>query len=116
MQEKNNHRNKAKLWEAFAQGDEVAFQRLFELWYTELLFFGLRINMNQAVVKDRIQDVFFDLWNKRQQLPKVKNHNAYVKQILKRKILKAVEKKEKQKKLSPIKPVVSFSYETLLIQ
>ena len=116
----NNHSKNTEdtiLWNQICKGDEKAFHQLFEKKYRPLMIFGLKIKMDRELVRDLIQDLFLELWNKRFSLPHVENLNAYLKQILKRKIFHASKKQLKvvphDKSLSSEK--VS-SYESLLIE
>lgn len=116
MRKKLDHKEETLLWKGITEGKEESFKKVFEHHYARLLTFGLRVRFDQPLVKDCIQEVFFDIWNKRNQLPPIQNYSAYLIQILRRKVIKAVEKKqhfytEKTADSSSILP-----YESLLIE
>lgn len=97
------------------RGDEQSFDRLFEKHFAPMLIFGLSIRNDKALVKDIIQEVFLDIWDKRKTLPTVQHPRAYLQQILKRKLLKRLRSDGLQTQgetLSGSSP----SYESLLIQ
>ncbi len=98
-----------------ATGDEQSFDRIFEKHFAPLLIFGLTIRNDKALVKDIIQEVFLEVWDKRRKLPAIQHHRAYLQQILKRKLLKRLRSdgvKPHEDALFSTSP----SYESLLIQ
>ncbi len=111
-----NQNELSRLWQGIKEGKEQSFKGLFEYQYADLLRFGLRICFDRALVKDTIQDVFFEIWKKRAQLPVVKNHSAYLKQILKRKLIKKINEKNKKQIAVSNNRRPSESYETELIR
>lgn len=55
----------SELWDLFRAGDEVAYTRLIKK-YSKILFnYGFRICQDKDFLKDCIQDVFLELWNRR---------------------------------------------------
>jgi RNA polymerase sigma factor (sigma-70 family) len=55
----------SELWDLFRAGDEVAYTRFIKK-YSKILFnYGFRICQDKDFLKDCIQDVFLELWNRR---------------------------------------------------
>jgi RNA polymerase sigma factor (sigma-70 family) len=71
-------------WEQMLLGDQKALLELYNNMYFHLIRFGLKINADDELVKDCVNQVFLNLWDKRERLPKVENVNAYVMTSLKR--------------------------------
>lgn len=117
MQKHSKHTEDAILWNQIIEGDEKAFHQLFVQQYKTLMLFGLRIRLDRELVRDMIQDLFLELWKKRSTHPPVNNLDAYLKQVLKRKIYRAVEKQSKViSKDYDSTDAKEFSYETFLIE
>ncbi|MDN5286171.1 MAG: sigma-70 family polymerase sigma factor [Mucilaginibacter sp.] len=55
----------SELWDLFRDGDEVAYTRLIEKYSKPLFNYGYRICQDRDFLKDCIQDVFLELWNRR---------------------------------------------------
>jgi RNA polymerase sigma factor (sigma-70 family) len=53
------------LWDLFRAGDEVAYTRLMQKYSRPLFNYGFRICQDKDFLKDCIQDVFLELWNRR---------------------------------------------------
>ena len=111
-----SHREETQLWEDIAAGKEQAFRLVFEHYHARLYRFGMRYSYDQTLVKDAIQEVFFDLWKQRKQLLPIRNYEAYLTQMLKYKLSKAYKKKKDAQAVnSTNEDAFGLSYETLLI-
>jgi RNA polymerase sigma factor (sigma-70 family) len=53
------------LWDAFRQGDGVAFERMYRQFNPVLINYGLKITPNRALVMDVVHDLFLYLWDHR---------------------------------------------------
>ncbi|WP_428660209.1 RNA polymerase sigma factor [Runella sp.] len=58
----------AQLWSRFKAGDEKAFDQLAELRYRVLFNYATRFTKNRDFIKDCIQDLFLELWERREKL------------------------------------------------
>lgn len=66
------------LWQAFKNGDRTAFEQLYKKYFKDLGRYGLRLNPNKDLVEDAIQDVFIDLWKRKEYLSDVENVKFYL--------------------------------------
>jgi RNA polymerase sigma factor (sigma-70 family) len=66
------------LWSNFKAGNERAYTSLMENLATPLYSYGIRFVNDDDFIKDCIQDVFFELWNRRDRI----NSTDYVKSYL----------------------------------
>jgi RNA polymerase sigma-70 factor (ECF subfamily) len=57
-----------KLVEQIRQDKKGAFEKLFKRYYQQLFLFALRYVPNDEVAEDLVQEMFFNLWNKRHDL------------------------------------------------
>lgn len=53
------------LWMEFLAGDELAFSRLYLLFFDDLLMYGRRVGGDDLIVEDAIQDLFIKLYQKK---------------------------------------------------
>jgi len=111
-----SHSEETQLWEDIATDKEQAFRLVFEHYHSRLYRFGMRYSYDQTLVKDAIQEVFFDLWKQRKQLLPIRNYEAYLTQMLKYKLSKAYKKKKDAQAVNKTNEnTFGHSYETLLI-
>ncbi|OZI09356.1 hypothetical protein BWI93_04135 [Siphonobacter sp. BAB-5385] len=54
-----------ELWSQFRAGDAHAFSELMKRYSRILFRYGSRLSLDEDLIKDCIQDVFFDLWEHR---------------------------------------------------
>lgn len=104
-------------WDRVRKGDEQAFMKMYDAYYQFLYSFGYRIYPDKEMVKDAIHEIYCEIWEKRFDLPEVRNEKSYLFTYLKRKILKEAGMLEKIADLeSTLTDEHAVSYEELLIQ
>ncbi|WP_430972781.1 RNA polymerase sigma factor [Sunxiuqinia rutila] len=80
------------LWDKFQQGDNDALGELFQERFRELYFYGLKLVPVAELVKDTIQDLFTDLWSRKEKVKGIANINAYLIISLRRELLRRASK------------------------
>ncbi|MDN5210878.1 sigma-70 family RNA polymerase sigma factor [Fulvivirgaceae bacterium BMA12] len=94
------------------------FVWIYDTYYDDLYRFGLRLSMNEDMTKDCIQEVFTDLWAKRDKISTISNVKGYLLKHLSRVIYAAITKDEKKKKvdkLFELQNEIIFNYENRLL-
>ena len=71
-------------WDKMRLGDKQALFELYNNMYFHLIRFGLKINADDELVKDCVNQVFLNLWDKRSRLNAVDNVKSYLMTSLKR--------------------------------
>ncbi|MET3112494.1 RNA polymerase sigma factor (sigma-70 family) [Pedobacter sp. CG_S7] len=71
-------------WGKMRLGDKQALFELYNNMYFHLIRIGLKINADDELVKDCVNQVFLNLWDKRERLPAVENVKSYIITSLKR--------------------------------
>jgi RNA polymerase sigma factor (sigma-70 family) len=84
----------AELWLAFKKGDKGAFS-LAIIFYRTLYNYGTKLTPDTNLVEDCIQDLFFEMWRRREFLGETEHVKFYLLKALRRKIY--LEKKSKDK-------------------
>jgi RNA polymerase sigma factor (sigma-70 family) len=105
------------LWKAFRQGDRIAFEQIYRTHIRELYRYGIKIHSDEALVKDTIQNLFVELWNRRAALSSTKNIKYYLFKALRFKLYRTLKSEAyhgQQQKRHCDSEVVA-SYETQLI-
>lgn len=106
-----------RLWSDFRLGNEAAFANLMRVFSKPMYRYGIRFIDNPDFVKDCIQDVFFELWNRREKIRQAENVKAYLFKALRMRIFR-----EKSKWKQPVSIednyqfVVEFDIESNIIQ
>ncbi|WP_233260608.1 RNA polymerase sigma factor [Pedobacter sp. HMWF019] len=76
-----------KFWEQMRLGDKQALFELYNLMYFHLIRYGLKIHPDHELVKDAVNQIFLNIWEKRSRLPQVDHVRSYLMTTLKRCIL-----------------------------
>jgi RNA polymerase sigma factor (sigma-70 family) len=82
----NPHSEDQVLWNAFRAGDETAFGEIAKKYYKGLFSYGIRFSADREFVKDCIQDLFYEMWAKRETLGETGFVKFYLLKSLRRKI------------------------------
>ncbi|MEO0472775.1 MAG: sigma-70 family RNA polymerase sigma factor [Bacteroidota bacterium] len=78
------------LWANFLSGDKDAFGQLYLTYHPLLLHYGIRLSGKRDQAEEQLQVLFMELYEKRQQLPKVKKVRAYLFVAYRRKVLNSL--------------------------
>ncbi len=88
----------AELWERFKSGDEQAFSYIFDTYHIQLFKYGQRFTPDNYLVRDSIQDLFFELARKKEKLSPTDNILFYLLKSLRQKIFANMRKTNKMKR------------------
>lgn len=76
------------LWDSLKEGSNSAFEKIFRLYYPALLNYGLRFHKDDEEIKDCIQILFLNIWERKQFLAASESVKSYLLASLRRLILK----------------------------
>lgn len=100
-------------WELFRQGDERAFRELYERCWKQLYTYAARVMRDREEARDRVQELFIRLWNKRAGLPEVQNPEAYLFRCMKHLVLNQLHSRQiTEKHLKAFERVAAREEET----
>ena len=78
----------AALWDQFRNGSDAAFIQIYEQYFDRLFSYGMRLTLDEALTRDGIQEVFFDLKKLRSKVSATNHIKFYLLKCLKRKLYK----------------------------
>lgn len=82
----SDSRHEVGIWTDLKKGDKRALSHLYTLYFQKLYNYGVRTG-DSSLTEDCIQDLFIELWYKRDSLSEVKNVKGYLFKSLRRKII-----------------------------
>ena len=85
-----------ELWHRFKSGDDDALSKLYNLYVHKLFSYGLKINGDEYLVKDCIQEVFIQLIDKRKTLIPSDSTSIYLFKSLRNKLLEELRSKNRR--------------------
>lgn len=111
-----NNDRLGEAWNKFKEGDFDSLGLLFEIHYQELYYYGIKIVDLPELVKDTIQDLFADVWERRDKMASIHNFKAYLLISLRRELIRRITKIRKESKSEEVSSLqFSFSAEEFLI-
>ncbi len=66
------------LFQEIAQGNRLAFEQFYVKYYQYLCRFALSYEKDTYLVEEKVSDVFYYIWQKREELGKIQNPKVYV--------------------------------------
>ncbi len=81
------------IWASFKSGNREVFEQIFRTHIRVLYKYGNRFTHDTALVEDCIQDLFLDLWRKRQSLGTTDSIKRYLLGSLRRRIIRKLQRK-----------------------
>jgi len=91
---KNVSYTDSQLWSLLKQGNQGAFALLYERNIKEMYNYGIKLTTDHTLIKDVIQDIFIDFWNRRDTLSDVQNVKVYLLTCVRYKISKTLEQNQ----------------------
>ena len=81
------------LWRKSTTGDSKSFEKLYHLTIKPLFSYGLSISGDREITKDAIQELFINLWKKKDEIVISRSVQAYLFTSLRRILLKSKQDK-----------------------
>ncbi|PAU93111.1 hypothetical protein CK503_13155 [Aliifodinibius salipaludis] len=101
-----------ELWKKLCQGNKKALAALFDDYFDALYSYGYRLTPNTDLVRDSIQEVFYNLWKYRKNIDQPDSVEAYLFISLRRQLF---QKKKKMKRREDVnKKYFSEEFDALL--
>ncbi|MCC5929022.1 MAG: sigma-70 family RNA polymerase sigma factor [Cyclobacteriaceae bacterium] len=85
-----------EIWSAFVQGDKEAFAVIYRNSVKNLYNYGMKVSDNSELVEEAIQDLFVELWERRERLSLTDNINFYLLKALRFKIIRLAENEKRR--------------------
>ncbi|MDP4150824.1 MAG: RNA polymerase sigma-70 factor [Bacteroidota bacterium] len=86
------HCDEKSLLISVAQGDEAAFEVLFNQYKNKILFFTRKFLRSESKAEDALQEIFLKVWTCRQQLPEIRNFKTWLNTITRNYLFNALRR------------------------
>ena len=87
-------KNEHIVWQGLRQADTAAFNTLFEMYWEPLFQYAYKILRSKEDAEELVQDLFINIWNKKEQLPEVNSVQAYVHTAMRNRVLNNLAKQK----------------------
>ena len=84
-----------KIWNNLRNGDQKALEEIYRTYFSELYSYGKKLSKDENTVEDCIQELFIELWNRKDKLSETDAIKPYLYVSLKRKIFHTIKKLRK---------------------
>lgn len=102
------------IWQNILDGDHVAYEALYHNYFKKFYNYGKKFTNDAPLIEDSIQEVFMEIWNKREKIKEIDSPNSYFFSAFRFMLL---EKMRQSKRLSKVRSEekVEFSIELQII-
>jgi RNA polymerase sigma factor (sigma-70 family) len=83
-------------WKNLQHGSRSALFELYNVYYEDLYFYGMKIRADDALIRDIIQDIFIDLWTKQTKLPEISAVRPYILRMMRNKAIDEIKKHDQR--------------------
>lgn len=85
---RNSPQSDAQLFAAFQKGDKRAFEKIYQSYFSALVFYGFKVCPDKLLVENAIQDLFVELWRRREFISEVANLKFYLIKSLRNQLIR----------------------------
>ncbi len=110
--DKYNHITDLELISRISRNDSSAFDELYDRYWKKLYLFGFKIFRDDEVCRDIVQEVFLDIWRRRDEL-KIQHVASYMHQMTKYQLAKHIRRTKIKKSYLDIMNEVRFVHHVL---
>lgn len=80
--------NDIQMWRHLKDGDELAFGKLLKKYFNPLQNYGYKFVKDDEFVKDCVQEVFIEIWQRREKIASPDSVKAYLLSCVRRKVVR----------------------------
>jgi RNA polymerase sigma factor (sigma-70 family) len=77
-----------QMWTHLKEGDELAFGKLLKKYFNHLQNYGYKFVKDEDFVKDCVQEVFIEIWQRREKVSTPDSVKAYLLSCVRRKVVR----------------------------
>jgi len=85
----------SQLWDDMLKGNKKSLEIIYRMHIHVLYDYGRKFSNDTGLVEDCIQNIFIDIWNKREKLGRTNHIKSYLMLALKRRIFRSQSKLKK---------------------
>ena len=89
------HLSDIDLWKSIKKGDIEAFKYVYNRYYKDLYYYGLKLSNEVNTTKDCIHDLFIQIWSKKATANEIKSIKSYLMTCFRRRLIKMLNEGNK---------------------
>ena len=96
----NQNREDILLWESLRKGNNLAFSTLYKKYIQSLFNYGMHIHSDRDLIKDCLQELFTEIWDKKESLGQVEKVAFYLFRSFRNLLFRKIESTSKKSTIS----------------
>lgn len=102
-------------WIIITEGDQEAYKAFYRIYAIKFYNYGKKFTKNTPLIEDTIQEVFLEIWSKRQKVLKVNSINAYFFSTFRYTLFKNIKEDIKIVGTSEFETETQFAIDSIII-
>ncbi|MET7001405.1 RNA polymerase sigma factor [Chitinophaga defluvii] len=82
-------------WTSYREGDERSFERIYQLYYSQLANYGSKFTHDTGVIEEAVQDLFLKLWKNRDNIGTTPSVKHYLFKAFRRTLSRKLQKQDR---------------------
>lgn len=116
-EKEEGYTDKEEVWRRFVSGEDEYFKEVFNSYFKSMYGYGFKLCRRPELVKDCIQELFRNIWERKDELGHINSPQVYLFVSLRRNVLKKVKKQRKTEDLGTVNEAsIQFFKEELIIR
>jgi RNA polymerase sigma factor (sigma-70 family) len=103
-------------WQNIIDGDREAYSRIYTDYFKKLFNYGRKFTTDETLIEDGIQEMFLDVWNKKEKMLEVESFNSYFFSAFRFILFKKIKAASKIVQSEAVEGEPEFSSEHVLIR
>lgn len=104
-----------ELWQRVLNSHAPSLDAIYFRYVDDLFDYGMKIVRNESIIEDTIQDIFVELWNKRETLESIEYLKTYLLVALKRRLIRKTERLRRSSSISNLENESAVEFSLKLI-
>jgi RNA polymerase sigma factor (sigma-70 family) len=103
-------------WQHIIDGDRAAYASMYTEYFKKLFNYGRKFTIDETLIEDSIQEMFLDIWHKKEKMLEVDSFNSYFYSSFRFILFKKIKSAGKTVQSNDFDDEPEFSSEYLLIK
>jgi RNA polymerase sigma factor (sigma-70 family) len=103
-------------WQHIIDGDTEAYTSIYTSYFRKLFNYGRKFTVDETLIEDCIQEMFLDIWNKKEKMLEVESYNSYFYSSFRFILFKKIKSSGRIVQSNEFEDEPVFSSEYILIQ
>ncbi len=104
-----------QIWQNILNGDQLAYEQIYYEYFKKFYNYGKKFTTDTTLIEDSIQEVFLEIWNKRERIAQIDSPNSYFFSTFRFMLLQKIQQTKRTIQATYSEDDIEFSRELQII-